>query len=350
VSRTPRLLLALALIAAACGEAVAETTTTTAPTTTTTAPTTTTTTAPTTTTTTQPVDPVSPISGLPVEDTSMLDQRAYVIKVDNSPPARPQTGILEADGVIELSVEGITRLAVILHMGSPDVLGPVRSARPTDYQIAGLIGAPLVVSGGQDWVLEDNRQGGAAIIGDLGRPLTFRSSSRRAPHNLYLRTAELRDIADRFDLPAEAPQALWEFGPLPAEAESATTITMDFSPSLVAGWTWDGTRYLRTTNGVDHKWVDSEGVVDQIAADTLVVLFTETFLQSDPSGGPAQAVISIGSGRALVFAGGSVVEGRWQRRRASDPFTLTTEDGETLEVPPGFPWISLFPRDGEVSW
>ncbi len=349
MSRISRLVVALAVIVAACGDAAAETTTTTAVSTTTTT-TTTTTLPPSTTTTTQPGRPASPINGLPPEDETQLDQRGYLIKIDNHPNARPQTGILEADGVVELPVEGITRLAAILHMGSPEVIGPIRSARPTDYQLSVLIGGPLVVSGGQDWVMAENRQGGAEIIGDVGRPQTFRSADRRAPHNLYLRTGPLRELAEDRGYADDPPAPLWAYGPLPLGAEPAETITLDFSPSLVAGWTWDGSKYLRTTNGVEHDWIDSDGTVAQIAVDTLVVIYIDTFLKSHPGGGPAQAAISIGSGRALVFAGGKVAEGQWERRAPTDPFSLTTDDGSLLTVPPGFPWISLFPRDRRVSW
>jgi hypothetical protein len=349
VSRISSLVVALALIVAACGDASDETTTTTVPTTTTTTPTTTVATT-STTTTTIPTEPASPINGLPVDDVRLLNQRAYLVKIDNHPSARPQTGILQADGVVELPVEGITRLAAILHMGTPETLGPIRSARPTDYQLSELIGGPLVVSGGQDWVMAENREGGAEIIGDVGRPQTFRSADRRAPHNLYVRVGPLRELADDRGYPDDPPQPLWAFGPLPPGAEPATAITLDFSPSLIAGWTWDGEKYLRTTNGVEHDWIDSDGTVAQIAVDTLVVIEVETFLKSNPAGGPAQAAISIGSGRALVFAGGKVVEGRWDRPRPTDPFSLTTEDGAPLTVPPGFPWISLLPQGRQVSW
>lgn len=344
-------LVALALGMAACGGDAVETTTTTTntSTTTTTIAPTTTTTAPTTTTTID-LGPVSPISGLPVDDPETLAGRALVVKIDNHPNARPQTGILEADAVIELSVEGITRFAALVHTADIPVLGPMRSVRPTDYQIANLVGGPLVISGGQDWVRAANRSGGAELIGETGPPQTFRSNERNAPHNLYIDAGAMQALADNRGYSDEPPQQIWEFGELPEGGEPATRITLDFSSSLVAGWEWNGEQYLRTTNGAVHEWVDSEGNRSQIAVDTLVVLYSETFLQSGPTGGPARAVVSIGTGRALVFADGLVVEGEWSREESTDPFTLTTIGGATLTVPPGLPWISLFPDDRTVDW
>jgi hypothetical protein len=59
---------------------------------------------------------------------------------------------------------------------------------------------------------------------------------------------------------------------------------------------------------------------------------------------------TVGSGRALVFAAGSVWEGTWQRESAEEPFRLTTAEGDTLHVPPGKPWISVFPDSRAVTW
>ena len=191
------LVASLALVACSGADAV-ETTTTTTPVTTTTQATTTSTTRATTTTTEAPSPdgPASPINGTVVEDETVLDRRALVVKIDNHPNARPQSGLSEADAVIELMVEGTTRLAAVFHTGDAEAVGPIRSMRPTDGQLARLFDAPLVTSGGQDWVTALVRDTGTGIIGEVGRPQTFRSSARRAPHNLYGDTNALRVFAD----------------------------------------------------------------------------------------------------------------------------------------------------------
>ena len=78
-------------------------TSTTAGTTSTAAAETSTTTAP------EPVVPTWPLTGVPTDDAAGLVQPAIVVKVDNSPEARPHAGINQADIVYELQVEGITR-------------------------------------------------------------------------------------------------------------------------------------------------------------------------------------------------------------------------------------------------
>lgn len=59
---------------------------------------------------------------------------------------------------------------------------------------------------------------------------------------------------------------------------------------------------------------------------------------------------TVGTGMALVFSGGEVVEGLWSRDDASELFSLTLDDGETLHVPPGRPWISIFPDNRTITW
>ncbi len=95
-------LLAVALFGAACssdGDA---------------APASSTTEAPTTTTTAAPVIR-SPLTGLPSADPAGEQHPAVSVKMDNSPEARTQSGINQADIVYEMRVEGITRFALVFH-------------------------------------------------------------------------------------------------------------------------------------------------------------------------------------------------------------------------------------------
>jgi hypothetical protein len=340
----------LALVTAACGGDDDTEPTTTLPATTTTRPTTTTTTRPTTTTTVE-AGPTSPLTGLPVEDEETLDRRALVVKIDNHPNARPQIGLPHADVMLELPVEGITRLVAVFHTQDVEQVGPIRSMRPTDWQVANLFGGPLVMSGGQNWVLNLNRNNGAELIGDVGRPVTFRSGPRSAPHNLYGNTEAMRELADARGYDDDPPDPIWEIGDMPATARRATVIRLEFSGSLVAGWEWNGREYERSTNGAEHEWIDREGEASRITTDVLVVLRMRTYLaQPPPGGGVARAVESIGEGSAWIFAGGRVTEGAWARAAGDEPFELTTGDGETMFVPAGRVWISYFPLGETPEW
>ena len=274
-----------------------------------------------------------------------------MVKIDNDPSARPQSGLAEADAVIELMVEGITRFAAVFHTGDAETIGPIRSMRPTDGQLARLFDAPLLTSGGQDWVVAMIRDTGTDIVGEVGAPQTFRSRNRRAPHNLYGNTVEVREFADRRGYLSDPPAPIWEFGELDDSAEPASTVTLRFAPGHTTEWDWDGDAYLKTTNGAAHEWITADEESEQISAETLVVLEMRTYTQSPPpGGGPAKAVESVGSGAAYVFADGQAVTGDWSRSSLGEPFTLTLENGDPMLVPPGRVWISFFDSDMTVRW
>ncbi len=344
------LFAALALLLAACSGASADETTTTTSTTSSTS--TTTTTRPPTTTTTEPPQPVSPLNALPADDPELLERGVLAVKIDNHHNARPQSGIQHADAVYELLVEaGLTRFISLFHDNDSDFLGPMRSGRPTDPTLLKPLGAIFSISGAQDWVINRIVGSGVPIIGEV-RPATFRISSRRAPHNLYVDTAQLREYGDQRGYESEPPADLFSWGEFEA-TDSAESITLSFSPQTTVVWDWDGSSYLRTINGVESQWRNSDGETGRISADTLVVLVASRYTASPPpgsGGSPVPAMDTVGSGRALVFAEGGLAEGTWARDGIDEVFELTGLDGEPLMVPPGVPWISLFPDTRTPTW
>lgn len=349
-----RLLVALALIAAACsGGSEADTTTssTTIATTTTTTEATTTTTMSTTT-----VDdrPRSPINGLPVDDAESLDRRVLAVKIDNHWNARPQSGILEADAVFEIRVEGgLTRFMTVFHSSDSEYLGPIRSGRPSDATLIRPFEAVLVISGGQPWIRAGISGLGVDYIGDV-RPGMFRVSERFAPHNLYGNTIELRQVADDRGLDDEPPPvSLWQFGEPAGDGEDAGAIRFTFSDTTRTEWVWNGSEYLRHIDGEVSNWVTPDGETEQIASELLLAIVGDQYVASPPPGSSGSAVpatSTIGEGAFYIFTEGRVIEGTWARDDASEPFTLTDSDGEELLVPAGKPWISVVPDNGNIEW
>ncbi|MEE8489575.1 MAG: DUF3048 domain-containing protein, partial [Acidimicrobiia bacterium] len=169
------------------------------------------------------------INGLPVDDPELLNRRVLAVKIDNHPRANPQSGIDRADMIIELRVEGITRYISVWHESDSDFLGPMRSGRPTDPTLLAAFNEPtFAISGAQAWVSSLIVSKGVKIVGETGPPATFRSSSRSAPHNLYVKTELLRDVSDGRGYPDEAPTGpIWEFGPMSDLAETASSVEID---------------------------------------------------------------------------------------------------------------------------
>ena len=339
--RSVAALALLALSAAACGGSdAAEVTTTT-----TTAPTTTSTTAPTTTTTEiVPDGPVAPLTGLPVAEE--LTGPALIIKIDNAPEARPQTGIDQADIVFEMLTEGVTRLGAVFHSELPSPVGPVRSSRTSDFDLVSGFNRPLYASsGGNNYVAARLRDLPIVEVTAISRSVYFRDSSRQRPHNLYVNAPDLYEFVPD---DAEPPLPWFAYrGPddgLPGgatEVDGPVTIAYRGTPTVT--YTWDATRagWLRAQDGRPHTTV----LGDQLAPENVVIMVTTYGISAaDPT---SAELNSVGSGDLFVLTDGHVIEGTWSRDDALAQPTLLDLDGNPILLTPGRTWVS-YPEAGDT--
>lgn len=297
--------------------------------------------------------PVSPVSGLPVSDSSLVDRKLIAVKVDNHWNSRPQSGIEHADAVFELVVEaGITRFIALFHHSDTDWVGPVRSLRPTDWTLIKPLNGALTISGGQPWIVDTAFSNSVPLIGDMGPPLTARWNDRKAPHNLYANTAEARRVAEDRNLNQSPPPTLFNRGPSSASPmDVATYIFLDWTDTTDVVWHWDGGQYLRSVEGVPHQWIAQDGTTGQIAADVLVVLMAERYTACPSGDGSCvPAWHTVGENRAVVFAEGLAQEGRWSRADNGDWFTLVGTRGEPVTMAAGRTWIMIYPETAELVW
>jgi hypothetical protein len=275
------------------------------------------------------------------------------VKIDNHPKARPQSGLQSADAVYEILVEGgLTRFIALFHQSDDTYVGPNRSGRPTDASIVRPLAGPIQISGAQRWIQNIFTQKDVDTIYET-RATSFRISQRRAPHNLYVDTERMRTYADDNGWPDEAPPSLYFYDAEPTPTTGpAERITFDWSNQPDVVWEWDGESYLRSNRNDPHEWVDEEGERGQVAFDTLVVLQARRYSASAPGGGgsPVPALDTVGSGEALVFWGGEVVDGTWERGTDEDVIRLFAEDGTDLVLPPGRVWTSVFPNGRSITW
>jgi hypothetical protein len=308
----------------------AATTTTAAPTTTITETTTTTTTV-----------PVYPLTGVEVIDPTVAARPALVVKIDNATGARPQTGMNEADIVVEEIVnDSLTRFAFVFHSQGSNPVGPVRSGRLQDIDLFGSFNRPLFAwSGGNPTVTAAIRASDLIDLGPQRANVYFRSSDRKVPHNLYSTTTDLWSQA-----PADAQPPQRQFAyrsatdPVAGVPSPGVLVTLD---SIDVRWDWDAAAgvYFRTMEGKPHD----DTLSGQVNTNNVVVL-EMTYLPGI-SGSPDAK--TIGSGRAFVFTGGQYIEGTWSRADRRAPFTLTDADGSIIEMTPGRTFIEL-PREGNT--
>jgi DUF3048 family protein len=304
--------------------------------------------------------PVAPLTGLPTSDASVLARVALAVKVENASDARPQAGLGRADVVYEEEVEGgITRFMAIFHSRDAPLIGPVRSVRLEDPDLAAQYRAALVYSGGAGHVVRAVENSGLeTVTEDTPGNALYRRSSRRAPHNLYTSTARLRQVVGRGQGP---PPAVFEYStklPIPAPTAAPTAapspqpgsqVTVKFHPAYVSQWRYRPARkvYVRYQTGAPHRLEDGS----QIQARNVVVMVVRVRLSThlDAAGNRTPEAIVTGSGQALLFRDGRLLRGRWSRRSLVELTTFATDTGETMTLAPGNTWIELVPQGRAIT-
>ena len=307
------------------------------------------TTAPPTTTEPVPDGPVAPLTGVQhwAVDAERLGRRALVAKIDNDPRAMPQRGLGEADVVIEVRVEGISRFMAVFHSATPPEVGPIRSARTSDPDLLAMMSDPLFAwSGGNTATVRSMRDVPWVrnVDPDSMRDVYSRSSDRRAPHNLLLDVPALLGAVDDDGERGSAPAPFFEYradGDAPAGTEVAG-FDVPVGSSL-AGFAWSAERagWLRWTNGQVHQ--DPAG--EQLAPTNVVVL--ETDYVASPADRRSPEAVTLGSGNAWIFTDGRMIEATWSREDRHRPWTLTALDGIPVVLTPGSTWVEL-PERGQA--
>ena len=328
-----------------------------APTTTSTAPTTTTTTttapAPTSTTvlvaakdtvgprpdeattTTLPPVPVYPLTGVENPDPVIAARPALVVKIDNAPPARPQTGFNSADIVYEEIVnDNFTRFAMVFQSQGSNPVGPIRSGRIQDIDLFTPYNHPLFAwSGGNKTVTDAINASDLINIGPSRASVYFRSRDRRAPHNLYSTTDALWTRTPLYASPATQQFRYRPAGTPPAGTPSpGVAVSLD---SIDVVWIWDPENglYLRTMEGRAH--IDAGS--GQVSTNNVVVL-AMNYLPGISNSPDAQ---TIGRGEAFVLTGGNYIHATWSRPDKYTPIKLTADDGSLVLLQQGRTFIEL---------
>ena len=300
----------------------------------------TTTTLPETTTTVAPA-PTYALTGIENPDPAIAARPALVVKIDNAPGARPQSGFNEADIVFEEIVnDNLTRFAMVFQSGNASPVGPIRSGRIQDINLFSALDHPLFAwSGGNATVTAAVDASELVNIGPSLAPVYFRTNDKMAPHNLYSSTDALYSRT-----PAGSPAAkpLFQYrhdgvapGGTPSPGLAAQLDSIDVR------WDWDPAQglYLRQMEGRRHD----DALSGQVSTNNVVVLVMD-YLPGISDSPDAQ---TIGTNEAFVLTGGNAIHGTWTRNEEHEGFTLTADDGSPILLQPGRTFVEL-PRVGHT--
>ena len=275
------------------------------------------------------------------------------VMVENSPPARPQSGLSRADIVYETLAEGgITRFMAFFQSQEAEILGPVRSVRIYFAKLAREYDAWIAhVGGSSDALAFINRHD----LHDLDqffidKPYwrdATRMKTRGLEHSMYTDTNELRKLMTT-TLPADF--APWSFAtqepPLEARPKSQH-VTVNFSfPAFEVEWTYDrlANDYVRSMASVLHK--EAQDGKELRAKDVLI-----QYVKMDAAFNKAKQDYSAediqldGQGDGVLFKDGQEFPVTWTKSGDGVHTMYSDVQGAPVLFNPGLIWIELAAKD-----
>lgn len=271
-------------------------------------------------------------------------------KIDNAYDARPQAALNQADVVFDELVEGgMTRFLAIWHSQLPVQLGPVRSVRPMDPDIASPFGGIICFSGGQPAfvrAMADSPVLSATETNQQGKHTFKRVDDRFAPHNVMIAAQHLQGQHTELAPPASP----FSFASSAAEASAVVggtgieSLTVKF-PGATALWTWSESKaaWLRTQDGV--KLLDAVDKSQVKAVNVVVIPVEIDRSYTDPRYGFVPRSLLVGTGKAYVFTGGKMIEVSYSKASKTAPIQLLDKAGSPIKLAPGNTWFELQPKD-----
>jgi hypothetical protein len=277
------------------------------------------------------------------------------IVVENSGPARPQSGLQNADLVFEyLSEYSVTRMTAIYFAGIPPVVGPVRSCRMINPYLAYAYAGLTMCSGVSDGTLGymAGITPGSVAVPNITESTEqgvhfYRDGSRAAPHNLYTTGDRAATVGREYPQPAGA----YALDPPHGDVAAGIPAAWPQVPLHGVTYAYDGGsgQYLRADDGTPF--------FDQLTGQQLhvknVVLMHVPFhdagwVEDDNGGAHSVWYDMTGSGPAEVFSDGMVVYATWHMGSPGQPYFdnhtpvwFTDLSGQVLRLNTGLTWIHV---------
>ena len=295
-----------------------------------------------------PVKYYSPLTGNLVADEAATKQAVTAIMIENSPDARPQSGLKDSGVVFEAIAEGgITRFSVIYQQEKPQLIGPVRSVRPYYIDWLAAFDASIVHVGGSAAALAEVSNGNYRNLDQFYNGNYFwRSTDRYAPHNVYTSFEKLDALNSLKGYTSSTFTGFTRTDGKASDTPNANNINIVISSSLYNssyGYNKTTNSYDRSQAGVPH--LDRES--GQISPSVVIAMRVDESTMSDGH----QSITTIGSGNATIFQNGMAVDAIWHKTSQTSQITFTDSAGTDIPLIRGQTWLVAVPNDGgSVSW
>lgn len=298
----------------------------------------------------EPTKHYSQLTGALVSTETIANQAITAVMIENSPDARPQSGLFDAGLVFEARAEGgITRFMALYQESKPQLVGPVRSVRSVFVDWLKPFDASIAHVGGNTSALALVRNGSYRDIDQFFNSAYYwRATDRYAPHNVYTSFAKLDALNTAKGYTTSNMKGFDRTDGKSSPDITASSISVTISSGLFnSSYTYDSSTnsYARSQGGAPH--LDREK--GQITPTTIIVLkVDESTIMED---GYREKIDVVGSGKGYVFQNGAVTEITWAKSSRDAQISFTDTSGKLVQLNRGQTWITAIPNNGgAVSW
>jgi len=303
-----------------------------------------------------PATVAAPLTGELV-DPKIARRHPIAVMIDDLRPARPQSGLSQADVVWQAPAEGgIPRYMAIFQTELPKDIGPVRSSRYYYITWAAEWRAVYTHAGGSPQALSTLRtKGRGQFVYNLDafrHPNAFRRiHTRAAPHNLYTTGPNLRKTGLAIGAKDQAYKPAWNFGadaPLDQRPTGGSITVSYLANTITYRYDRATNTYLRSVTG-ESKQTDAS-TKQRIAPKNVIVMRMHFGpLGDNPHKGRLEADV-IGSGKAWISTNGKTIVGTWKKTSVTSPTQFFDSQGRPVTLTIGQTFINVMQTTAPVSF
>lgn len=292
----------------------------------------------------------SPLTGEKVADEAATKQVVTAIMIENSPDARPQSGIKQAGVVYEAIAEGgITRFLTLHQQDKPKIIGPVRSLRMYYVDWLAPYDASVAHIGGSAAALKEVRNGKYRDIDQFFNAGSYwRATDRYAPHNVYTSFEKLDALNAKKGFANSNFTGFPRVDGKSVGPPTASSVTINISgPLYNTSYTYDAAnnRYNRNLAGKPHTDREDGAITPS------VVIAMKVEMHRVFEDGYREEIKANSTGQAVIFQNGTAQEVTWKKPTREAQISFTDAEGKEVQLVRGQTWISAVPNSGgSVSW
>jgi len=272
----------------------------------------------------------SPLTGMQVADEAATKRQVTAIMIENSPSARPQSGVKPAGVVFEAIAEGgITRFLTLHQEDRPALIGPVRSVRPYYIDWLAAFDAAVAHVGGSANALTEVRNGQYKDY--------WRATDRVAPHNVYTSFDKLDALNASKGYTSSSFTGFPRKLDSPSTAANAARISVAISgPIYDSSYGYDApsNSYIRSEGGAIQ--IDREA--GQINPKAIIVI--KVPVQIGFEDGYREQMTTTGFNQAYIFQDGTVTNGFWRKDSKKDQIKFYDQAGIPIALNAGQTWLT----------